>query len=119
MSTLTTNIKNILIQLAVSDKLPMDMTQLDESIFDEVLSEQNLREGLTELGCNTELVINSGWVDDAIRFLKERTGKNYIMTDEEKVECVMGINFTDIDSSITYNIMEEIENSYEYEEDLD
>jgi hypothetical protein len=37
-------VKDILIELAIEDKLPMDLTQLDASIFDKVFNEENVKQ---------------------------------------------------------------------------
>lgn len=48
-------IKDVLIELVVNDKLPLDMTTLDISVFDKALSPVNeLREALADMTDNAD-----------------------------------------------------------------
>lgn len=52
-------IKNILIDLAVNDKLPLDMTTLDESVFEETI--RPLTSALRTLREDAEMALNGEW----------------------------------------------------------
>ena len=52
-------IKNILINLAVEDKLPLDMTTLDESVFEDVV--KPLISTLNTLRQDAEMALNGEW----------------------------------------------------------
>lgn len=58
-SLYATQIKNILIDLAVNDKLPLDMTTLDESVFEEVI--RPLTSALRTLREDAEMALNDQW----------------------------------------------------------
>ena len=52
-------IKDILVALAVEDKLPMDMTTLDSSVFDKVV--EPLISTLNTLRKDAEMALNGEW----------------------------------------------------------
>ena len=58
-SLYATQIKNILINLAVEDKLPLDMTTLDESVFEDVV--KPLISTLNTLRQDAEMALNGEW----------------------------------------------------------
>ena len=58
-SIYATQIKNILINLAVEDKLPLDMTTLDESVFEDVV--KPLISTLNTLRQDAEMALNGEW----------------------------------------------------------
>jgi hypothetical protein len=58
-SLYATQIKNILIDLAVNDKLPLDMTTLDESVFEETI--KPLTSALRTLREDAEMALNGEW----------------------------------------------------------
>ena len=55
----TEQIKDILVALAVEDKLPMDMTTLDSSVFDKVV--EPLISTLNTLRNDAEMALNGEW----------------------------------------------------------
>jgi hypothetical protein len=52
-------IKDILIAMAIEDKLPLDMTTLDSSVFDKVL--EPLVSTLNTLRLDAEMALNGEW----------------------------------------------------------
>ena len=58
-SLYATQIKNILIDLAINDKLPLDMTTLDESVFEETI--KPLTSALRTLREDAEMALNGEW----------------------------------------------------------
>lgn len=58
-SLYATQIKDILIDLAVNDKLPLDMTTLDESVFEETI--KPLTSALRTLREDAEMALNGEW----------------------------------------------------------
>lgn len=57
--SLQQQIKDILIDLAVDDKLPLDLTTLDESVFDPVINP--VTEILLTLRTDAEMALNDEW----------------------------------------------------------
>jgi hypothetical protein len=57
--TIQKQIKEVLINIALKDELPMDMTQLDESIFDEVINP--LIQTLKILRTDAEMALDGRW----------------------------------------------------------
>jgi hypothetical protein len=55
----TEQIKDILVAMAIEDKLPMDMTTLDSSVFDKVL--EPLVSTLNTLREDAEMALNGEW----------------------------------------------------------
>ena len=55
----TEQIKDVLVALAIEDKLPMDMTTLDASVFDKVF--EPLVSTLNTLRKDAEMALNNEW----------------------------------------------------------
>jgi hypothetical protein len=62
----TEQIKDILVAMAVEDKLPLDMTTLDSSVFDKVL--EPLVSTLNTLREGAEMALNGEWDKTDIAF---------------------------------------------------
>ena len=59
MINYTEQIKDILVAMTVEDKLPMDMTTLDSSVFDDVI--KPLISTLNTLREDAEMALNGEW----------------------------------------------------------
>jgi len=59
MMNYTEQIKDVLVALAIEDKLPMDMTTLDASVFDKVF--EPLVSTLNTLRKDAEMALNNEW----------------------------------------------------------
>jgi hypothetical protein len=75
--TKSQKIKDILVQLACEDELPMDMTCLDPSIFDKVINEKETRVYLIYLDGDTSDIGIGDWnnvSDEVWMCLSEQQG---------------------------------------------
>ena len=59
MMNYTEQIKDILVALAIEDRLPLDMTTLDASVFDKVF--EPLVSTLNTLRKDAEMALNNEW----------------------------------------------------------
>lgn len=55
MKDILKNIKAILVELASNDELPLDMNDLDESVFERALDEESLVRVLTDKGYTVDI----------------------------------------------------------------
>lgn len=121
MSQITKHIKEILIQLTVDDEISTDMTTLDEDIFIDALSTENLIAELRNRGVYIENLITVGVVNDALRNANEYRETEIVLTDDEKEDYFNQLqDELDTDESRINTIIEMVEkNILEDHEDED